>query len=102
MPDHQRGIYNNSNNKQLGNHRVSSSSFLIRLSSHKRFSYPFAGYIMRPYNPALSLSPYGGRHYNIAAHTGQQQHREGRNIDRELVGEQHSGRSYRGETEGQV
>jgi hypothetical protein len=58
---------------------------------------------MRPYNPALSLSffPYGGRHYNIAAHTGQQ-HREGRNIDRELVGEQHSGRSYRGETEGQV
>lgn len=43
---------------------------------------------MRPYNPALSLSlsPYGGRHYNIAAHTGQQQPREGRNIDRELGG----------------
>lgn len=61
---------------------------------------------MRPYNPALSLSlsPYGGRHYNIAAHTGQQQPREGRNIDRELGGggEQHRGRSYRGETEGQV
>ena len=45
-------MYNKSNNKQLRNQPVSFTSFLIRLSIHKRFSYPFAVYDY--------IIPYGG------------------------------------------